>query len=387
MNALDAIAAKPERHGIGLMSGTSCDGVDAALVWIRGAGPLLRAGLVHFATLPYPPALRERLLAPDKTPRDITVLNVELGERFAEAALAALDAARAQGITVDFAASHGHTIAHYPPGAGPGASGTFQIGEAAVIAERTGLPVVSDFRQRDMAAGGQGAPLVPYADWLLFRKENESVVTLNIGGIANFTVVAPRLEEVVAFDSGPGNMAIDGAVLLLSDGARAMDVDGAAAAAGRVIEPLLAALLDHPYFEREPPKSTGREEFGPELYLRGPLAAYTGHSFEDFVATVTAAVARSIADAYRRFVAARGAAGEIIVGGGGVRNPTLMGLIARDLPGVAIRTTDDYGIPADAREAMAFAILGSETLCGNPGNVPRATGARRPVVLGSITPA
>ena len=238
-----------------------------------------------------------------------------------------------------------------------------------------------------MAAGGQGAPLVPYADWLLFRREDATVVTLNIGGIANFTVVPPRLEEVFAFDTGPGNMVIDGAMALLSGGAETIDRDGAAAAAGQAIPTLHERLLAHPYFEREPPKTTGREEFGGEVYLRETLGPYMEGPREDVMATVTHAVAQSIADAYRRFIEPRGSVVEIIASGGGVHNRALMEALRTLLPDVPIRGTDAYGIAPDAREAVAFAILGNETLCGSPSNVPQATGARRAVVLGTITPA
>jgi len=255
---LDRIRAKSVRFVIGLMSGTSCDGVDAALVRIKGAGAGMHIKLVSFQTLPYPPALRMRLLSPHLDAKEICLLNFELGERFAEAANELAAVAAEKGEEVDFIASHGHTIAHYPPMPNGGATGTLQIGESAIIVERTGLPVVSDFRPRDMAAGGQGAPLVPYADWLLFRRQDRTVACLNIGGIANITVVHWDFDGIMAFDTGPGNMAIDGAVSLLTRGSLQMDDKGAMAARGVVIDEFLDYLLDHPYFELPPPKSAGR---------------------------------------------------------------------------------------------------------------------------------
>lgn len=286
---------------------------------------------------------------------------------------------------VDFIASHGQTIAHLPPRSHK-RIGTLQIGEPAVIAERTGLPVVSDFRQRDMAAGGQGAPLVPYADWLLFHTLDRKVACLNVGGIANLTGVTPEFKDMIAFDVGPGNMAIDGAVRLLTRGAQQMDKDGAAAHKGLIIDEFLEYLLSHRYFGKTPPKSTGREEFGAEVYLRDALASRKEHAYEDLVATVTAAVAASIVAAYNRFIKPVQECHHMIVGGGGAKNKTLLALLRKGVPELQIYTSDQYGIPDGAREAIAFAILGNETVCGTPANVPQATGAHHPVILGKITP-
>lgn len=380
-----SIHTKTQRCGVGLMSGSSCDGIDAAVVRFTGHSPSLRVEVIHFHTADYPPDFRARLLDSALSIRELTLLDFDLGRRMGEAAAAAVDAARQKGIGVDFVASHGHTIAHIPPGADPRGVGTLQIGQPAVIAEITGLPVVADFRPRDIAAGGQGAPLVPYADWLLFRRADATAVTLNIGGIANFSVLPPDLEEVTAFDTGPGNMIIDGAMRLLTNGEIGVDKDGAAAARGAVVPELLAELLDHPYFRKPPPKSTGREEFGPAVYLQSALTRYETWALDDILATVTEAVARSIAEAFDSFIAPAHRVDAIIAAGGGTSNPALMRRLAEKLPGVAIASTADYGIPSDAREAAAFAILGHETLCGRPSNAPAATGARRPVILGTIT--
>jgi anhydro-N-acetylmuramic acid kinase len=383
------LCTQPCRVMVGLMSGTSCDGVDAAVVRVEGTGGDLRAQLLHFRTLPYPEAFRERLLAPVLDAASMCSLNMELGEWLARAVLDAVDAARCLGVSADAVASHGHTVWHQPPGAPlppDHCPGTLQIGEPAVIAERTGLPVVSGFRTRDMAAGGQGAPLVPYADWALFRGHRPRVACLNIGGIANVTAVADRIEDVLAFDTGPGNMLIDGAARLVSGGRLAMDAGGAMAARGAVSPELLDEMLGHPYFLRQPPKSTGREEFGPGAYLDPLRRNRADIPPDDLLATVTRAVARSIGDALRAHVLPLGA--EVVaVSGGGAHNGTLMRWIGDELPGVGVCPSDDLGWPADAREAVAFAILGSETLAGTPANVPGATGASRRVVLGSVTPA
>lgn len=382
---LKAIQDKPARFVIGLMSGTSSDGIDAVLVRLKGSGTALAMKLIDYKNFPYSSGFRTQLLAEHFSAKEVCLLNFEVGEKLGQASLKMIEAAKEAGIEVDLIASHGHTIAHYPP---PGNTrvGTLQIGEPAVIAELTKAPVVSDFRPRDMAAGGQGAPLVPYADWLLFRRLNHIVVCLNLGGIANYTVVTPDFEDILAFDTGPGNMAIDGTVRLLSRGMKEMDVKGVAAAKGTAIEEFLEYLLSHKYFNKVPPKSTGREEFGAEVYLRDALASRRGHSYEDLVATVTQAVAASIVSAFKRFIKPYYSTEHMIVGGGGTMNKTLMALLRKGLPEMKIYTSDQYNIPPGAREAIAFAILGNETIHGTPANVPQATGAEHPVVLGKITP-
>ncbi len=385
MLELDALRKKRARFVIGLMSGSSCDGIDAVLVRIKGTGPELVIKLVAYESFPYEKALRTRLLDEHMSMRQVCLLNFELGERFAAAAKSLVDLADEHQVLVDFVASHGQTIAHIPPRSSD-KFGTMQIGEPAIIAERTGLPVVSDFRQRDMAAGGQGAPLVPYADWLLFHKLEREVGCLNIGGLANFTVVTPEFKDILAFDVGPANMAIDGAVRLLTRGAQQMDKDGAAAHKGLIIDEFLEYLLGHKFFSKTPPKSTGREEFGAEVYLRDALASRKEHAYEDLVATVTSSVAANIVSAYNRFIKPTHDCQQIIVGGGGAKNKTLMALLRKGLPDVPIFTSDQYGIPDSAREAVAVAILGNECICGTPANVPQATGASHAVILGKITP-
>ncbi len=382
--AWSKLHGQPSRTLVGLMSGSSCDGVDAALVRVEGTGRGLKAQLLAFETFPYDDAFRSCLLEPNLAVHDVILLNVEVGARLADAAQAMLEVARGQSVRVDAVASHGHTLGHIPPHLGARNAGTLQVGESAVIAERVGLPVISDFRARDMAAGGQGAPLVPYVDWLLFGGDADAVACLNIGGIANFTVVSERLEDVLAFDSGPGNMPIDGAVRRATNGRLHFDDGGRMAASGRVDEAAVHRLLEHPFLVLPPPKSTGREDFGPEVYLNHPaLYGLAGH---DLVATVTAAVGRTIVQAYQRFIEPQRPVKRLVVSGGGAHNRTLIDLLRDGLPEVDVAISDNMGWPADAREAVAFAILGNETLCGTPANVRGATGARHRVVLGKITP-
>ncbi|MCF6286799.1 MAG: anhydro-N-acetylmuramic acid kinase [Candidatus Hydrogenedentes bacterium] len=383
---LRVIQKKQARFCVGLMSGTSCDGVDAALVRIQGTGKALAMNLIAHETFPYTAVLRNKLLDEHLSIHDACSLDFELGARFAEAAQAMIDRAHDEDITVDFVASHGHTLAHIPPSSSE-KIGTLQIGQSAIIAEHCSVPVVSDFRPRDMAVGGQGAPLVPYADWLLFHRLKRPIACLNIGGIANFTVVTPEFRNIRAFDTGPGNMAIDGAMRLLTSGMHEMDKDGKAAAAGMIIDEFLDYLLDHPFFNKVPPKSTGREEFGMQVYLRDALTARSEHSLEDLVATVTEAVARSIIEAYDRFIKPENPAEHIIIGGGGAHNKALLERLTGSFGDAQVFTSDQYGIPPDAREAIAFAILGNEFIMGTAANVPCATGAERRVVLGKITPA
>jgi len=395
---LAALRQKESRLIIGLLSGTSADGIDAALVQVRGSGQQTEAQLLHFRSHPFPPGIREKifeLFRPETGTVDkICHLNFLLGELFAEAALALCREAGVSPEQIDLIASHGQTIYHRPDPvveAGFSIRSTLQIGEAAVIAERTGVITISDFRTRDMAAGGQGAPLVPYVDFLLFRHEEKARALQNIGGIANVTYLpaGASLEEVLAFDTGPGNMIIDALVKTLGFGLT-YDRDGAIAAAGRVREEILEELLGHPYYRRKPPKTTGREDFG-EQYALSLLERYPGVAPEDWVATVTALTAESIARSYRDYLRPRGTIDEVIVAGGGSYNPTLLNRLAealhRHLPTPpALHRLEDFGLSSEAKEAVAFAVLGNETLFGLPGNVPQATGAARRVVLGKVTP-
>lgn len=380
--------ARPRRI-VGLMSGTSLDGVDAALIEVSGGIPFDGWRQLAFFTRPYTAEERARiqeLLQPEVSLPALTAANMWLGELFADAAQRVIAQAGLRPDEVDAVASHGQTIWHIPPRHGqPGA--TLQIGEPCVIAERTGLLTVADFRPRDMAAGGQGAPLVPFADYLLFHSDAQSIAVQNIGGIGNVSRLPKGggLEQVVAFDTGPGNMVIDALVAHYTGGRQTYDRDGALAAAGQVDAALLDELMGHPYFRQAPPKSTGRELFGAayakELRERGESRDL---SPEDIIATATALTAESIARAYRDFL---GPIDEIILGGGGSYNSTLRRMITERLTGIPLHTHEDHGIAGDAKEAIAFALLGHATLCGVPANLPAATGARHAVVLGKIIPS
>ena len=384
---------KPELV-IGLMSGTSLDGVDAALVRLRGHGTATRVELVAFATFPYPPAVR-RLVARVSDAGTGTVdlvcrANVLLGELFAEAAVGVAGRAGVPMRRVALIGSHGQTIHHLPAPArlaGRRVAATLQVGEPSIIAERTGVTTVADFRPRDMACGGQGAPLVPYVDYLLFRHRSRGRVLLNIGGIANVTCLPPacRPEQVVAFDTGPGNMLLDALTRRLTNGRRSYDRDGAMAARGTVSEPLLSWLMRHRYLRRPPPKSTGRELFG-EPFVGRLLARAVALSAEDTLATAAAFTAESIADAVRRFLRPLGPVDEVIASGGGCHNPAVMARLAEAVAPVPVLASDGFGIGVDAKEAVAFAVLAHETVAGRPGNLPSATGAGRAAILGKIVP-
>ncbi len=383
---------------VGLMSGTSADGTDAAVVELWGQPPALGWKLLNYVHVPHPPDLREEIFAAFRpatgTVDRLCALSFRLGQVFADAALAAVAAADLTPEQVDLIGSHGQTVWHIPTG--PDAS-TLQLGEPAVIAERTGITTVSSFRTRDMAAGGQGAPLVPYVDRLLFSHPTRTRALQNIGGIANVTFLPPLSllsgegkggqggKGEVAFDTGPGNMLIDYAASRATGGALAYDRDGALAARGQVNEPLLAGFMAEPYLRLPPPKTTGRELFGVQFGARAwEGARMMGLDDQDIVATLTAFTARSIAQAYRDFLPAM--PDEVIVSGGGARNPTLKAMLRAELLDAQVMPSDDLGLPAEAKEAVAFAILAYETWHGRTSNLPSATGARKAVVLGSITP-
>ncbi len=367
---------------IGLMSGTSLDGCDAALVSLtpRAAGLDLR--LEAFLTLPMPATLRARIqeqLAPETSRIDrLAELDTLLGAFFAEAAEAVL--AKAGG-RADLIGSHGQTLWHRPSGEAPS---TLQLGDGSLIAVRTGITTVSDFRKADVAAGGQGAPLVPFVDQLLFGSSAPAVALQNLGGIANVTALVPG-QAPVAFDTGPANMVIDRFVERFTAGREHFDPEGRYAARGHVHEGLLETWLRHAYFAAQPPKSTGREEFG-QAYAdaRYDEALAQGLSPEDAIATATALTARSIARAYRDFLPVL--PGEILVSGGGAHNRTLMAMLAQALPEAQVLPSDARGFDADAKEAVAFAVLAYQAVFGANNHLPETTGADRPVLLGKISP-
>jgi anhydro-N-acetylmuramic acid kinase len=395
---MSAVTIKLERRrarAIGLMSGTSHDGVSAALVELdeRARPP---ARVLAFHTFPYSPRLRTELLDASTDGKigaaAISTLNFALGRELGRAAIEIARRARVALSDVAFIGSHGHTFFHLPPRralCGQLAS-TLQLGESAVIAAGTGLPVVDNFRTMDLALGGEGAPLAPLAHFWLFADPVLGRIVQNIGGIGNATYLAPRARlgdaRLIAFDTGPGNCMIDALASRISGGRMRMDRDGRIAARGTVSEPLLARLMRHPYFRRRPPKSTGREEFGPKLLDRIVADARRMKIVDyDLLATVTALTARSIADACRRFILPLGRVDQLIVTGGGAKNPTLMRMLVAELPDVAVLTAADLGVDGDALEPVAFAILGYQTLRGRQGNIPSVTGARAPAILGKLT--
>lgn len=375
----------------GLMSGTSLDGVDVVLVELGGERERpTPARPVAFRTEAYEPAFRDRLerACEAGTTDELCDLNFELGERFAEALLRTLEEAEVDADEVTAAGSHGQTVWHRPPGANRGGStsgATLQIGEAAVVAERTGISVVADFRVRDVAAGGHGAPLTPYFDRLLLSADEASRLVLNLGGMANVTALpsTSSARDPVAFDTGPGVALIDGAVRILTDGRERFDAEGRRAAAGTVDGDALEVWLDDPFFRSPPPRSTGRERFGP-VRLRGWLQDHDHLAPEDLLATLTELTARAVAESLT-FVPFE--IDEVYLCGGGARNPELVGRIRDRLSPRPVRGLEGLGWSGDAREAAAFALLARQHLLGVPASAPWATGARGERVLGKQVPA
>lgn len=365
-------------RAVGLMSGTSLDGIDAAYVEMKPLGRGYGVDLLGFVSVPFAPGLRARLIAalPPHTPAldEIAALDAELGVAFGAAARAVADAGQ-----IDLVGSHGLTLYHDGE-----RSRTWQIGDPFAIRECVAATVAYDFRRADCAAGGQGAPLVPYVDALLFGGGAGATVALNLGGIANVTILPPDAGpgDVMGWDTGPANMLVDAFVSARTSGREAYDADGAHAARGNVSATLLATLLDDPYFSTPPPKSTGRERFGPPFLQAHP--AFESLSLEDGCATLTALSAESIARDVRR--ALPGGA-RIVVSGGGARNATLLGELRERLGrGYAVSTSAEAGIDPDAKEAIAFALLAYELLRGRPAGLPAVTGATRPALLGALAP-
>ena len=380
-------------RAIGLISGTSMDGIDAAAVEIADGVPLgveLRA----FLTLPYPPEIRTALLAVCGDGAGSALLacrlGMVLGELFAEAARAAIARAGWQPHEVSLIGSHGQTtVSDMTDGtlAGFRAYSTLQLANPSVIAERTGITVVSDFRARDIAAGGRGAPLVPLADALLYARPGHARALVNLGGIANLTLLPSAHDpaRVVGFDTGPANMPLDAVMRLTSGGAEPYDQDGLHAAHGRVDQALLRRLLAHPFIGQAPPKATGSEEFG-DAFAAALLADYPAMSRDDLLATLAQAAAEAVADGLRRWFPGGEVPDEVLASGGGTHNQALMEALARAVAPIPLRTVEAAGGHADAKEAIAFAVLGYLTLRGRAGNLPSVTGAAHPALLGSITP-
>ena len=377
---------------IGLMSGTSADGMDAALTEITGSGTETRVRTLGFVSLPYPDEIRREILrlvsGTEGGSRDLCLFSFLLGELGLEACRAVCEEAGVDPAEIDLVGSHGQTLYHLPeaqPYVGRMIRGTLQLGEASVIAEGLGCPVVSDFRTRDFAAGGQGAPLVPYTEYLLYRREKETVGLQNIGGIGNLTVLPKGAgpDDTVAFDTGPGNMVMDQITERLTGGALRYDEGGEMAARGQCSEGLLRWLLEDPWLRLPPPKSTGREVYGaPYVDRLMEKGKELGLSGTDILATATRFTAACIGLAVRELCPV--APEELVVGGGGSRNPTLLRDIRREVS-IPVLRNEDLGLNSDAKEAVAFAILANECVRGRQNNMPSVTGAAHPVVMGKIS--
>lgn len=376
-----------DKYVVGLMSGTSLDGIDAALVKISGFGENTKAQLVEFINKKIPENIKGEIkdcFSIEKSNVELVCsLNFKLGYLFAEAVRELCIKAKFPLNKIDLIGSHGQTVFHIPKAYKNYCTSTLQIGEPAVIAYETGATVVSNFRTMDMAAGGEGAPLVPYTEYILYRS-NKNRALQNIGGIGNVTILPAncRLDDVYAFDSGPGNMIIDEVTKRLK-GVN-YDAGGAFAAQGKINEALLNELMDIDYIKNPPPKTTGRELFGSQ-FVDALLEKWSNLRAEDLIATVTAFTAKSIAYNYRCFVFPKLNIEEVILGGGGSYNDTLVRMIQSYLPESKVLIQEDLGYSSDAKEAVAFAVLANEAVNGNPGNVIGATGAKERVVLGNIT--
>ena len=396
---MTARMARTPREGrseyvVGLMSGTSADGIEAALLSLRGAPPDLAWKLRAHASFPLPRALRERILAAAGgaawPAAEFAALDAAIAEEHAAAVLELLAEAEVDPQQVSAIGFHGQTIFHRGSReAGPHGSGlTWQVGSAATLALRTGIRVVHDFRSADVAAGGEGAPLVPLVDWLMFRSEHVPRALLNLGGIANLTAMPAGAgpDDVVAFDTGPANMLLDGIVRRASGGKLAYDEDGARAEGGAIDDELLTEALADPFFAQPPPRSTGREHFG-EAYLDRWFAAAEARGLAECDLLVTAAVlsASAVAQAIHAFVTPRMELTHVYASGGGTMNPVLMAALEAALDPIELKTTDELGLHVAAKEAAAFAVLAYESLHGRPGSLPAVTGAESPVVLGSVT--
>ena len=393
MDRLVGLHDQSSRVVAGLMSGTSLDGVDAVLAVLEGSGPNLDVEPEAFVHVPYPDALRA-LLRRNSTPasssvRDLARLNVRLASLYADAVDQVLAEADRDRDALDLVGSHGQTVQHLPEPAdcaGEDVRATLQIGNPSTLATRLGVPVVGDFRSADVALGGQGAPLVPYFDYVALTAPDEARGLLNLGGIANLTVLpadgAP--DDVLAFDTGPANMVTDALADRLFDAP--FDRNGRHAAAGTPDYDLLADLLDGDYFRTEPPKSTGREAFGADYVDRLLGAAQSrGLDAEDTMATATLLTAASVYQAYAQYIREEQSIDVLVVSGGGVHNNTLMRMLTDAFAPIPVRPAAEYGVDADAKEALCFAVLAHETVNGVPTNLPSVTGASAATLLGSIS--
>ncbi|MGV8981102.1 anhydro-N-acetylmuramic acid kinase AnmK [Clostridium sp.] len=374
---------------VGLMSGTSLDGIDAALVQINGNYTDTVINLIGYVNMKMPEDIKDEIKAAcsidDSSSILICSLNFKLGYLFSDAVKEVCKKSNFPIEKLDFIASHGQTIFHIPKAHHTFACSTLQIGESSVIAYETNTTVISNFRVMDMAAGGQGAPLVPYSEFLLYRSPDKNRLLQNIGGVGNVTVIPKNadINDVFAFDTGPGNMIIDEICEKLFN--LKYDSNGDIARSGKVDKGMLNDLMSHPFLMKSPPKTTGREEFGKQ-FTEDILRKYRNLSSETILATATVFTAKSIAHSYKTYIFPKLDVDEMIISGGGAYNSYLVELIKGELPQISVLTQEDLGYSSDAKEAIAFAILGNETLNNSFSNIPTATGAKSKVILGNITP-
>lgn len=393
MHPIVSCMEKPSRLVVGLMSGTSADGVDAALCRITGHGTQSEIQQLNFVFQPFSSEIRQEILrlASGKSAcaADFCKMNFLLGELYVEAVESLCAQAGIRSDEIDLIGSHGQTFWHIPQKEeylGHSFRSTFQLGECSVLAQRFGCPVIGDFRVRDVAADGLGAPLVPYSEFLIYRSETECVALQNIGGIGNITCLPPacELKDVFAFDTGPGNMVMDAVLSELTGGKMTYDAGGQFAASGTVDRGLLDRLMEDPYLSRKPPKTTGREYYGPGYVEKIMAYADKNHiSDADLMATVTAFTAETIRYSIEHYFPIK--PDRLIIGGGGSMNKTLLRDIAEILPGCKVMTNEDMGYDSNAKEAVAFAVLANEALFAGCNNVPTVTGAKNPVVMGKIS--
>ncbi len=384
IESLGLLTSKQERVVAGLISGTSLDGVDVVICKLSGSGIETVWELLYFESYPYSDDLRNKVIDTlNGTAEDVCRLNFELGKEFSYQLKRAFEESGIDVEQLDLIGSHGQTIYHV------NGHSSLQVAEASVMAEDFGVPVVSDFRVRDIAAGGNGAPLVPYLDYVLFGKEGGKLL-LNLGGIANFTIIpsdGADLDNIRAWDTGPANMLIDLATMYLSEGKEKFDESGKYAVKGKINEDWMKHLMAHPFVSKSPPKSTGREDFGDE-YFKSLLSAFEVNTRQDkldLIATVTRFTAESVHSNFVAFSNSGDEILELILSGGGADNPVINDHLEELFSGIRITKIDDYGISSDAKEAFAFAVLANEFISGIPTNVPSATGADKRVVLGKLT--
>ena len=387
MNWLNSIISKKTRVVVGLMSGTSMDGIDAALVRINGHGQDTKVELVDFVAYPYSNCLRYELEEVLSTSvAKLSDLNFAVGEAFSDAAVSIIERAGFRPDEIDLVGTHGQTVFHNPPSNQSEFSSTLQIGEPDIIAERTGITTVSDFRTRDMSSNGEGAPLVPYVDYIIFKNTDIVRIVQNIGGISSCTVVTPDLADVTAFDSGPGNILLDGVMKIHSGGKKNYDNRGEIARQGKVDYKLLRNLLDNDYFKKPLPKTTGREMFGKneseKLYK---LVKNNSVGLSDLLATLVQFTVDTIYNAYENYIFSKWEINEVILSGGGAFNTFMVEKLAEKLYPIGLSLSDEYDIPPDSKEAMSFAVLANETIFGNPSNLPNVTGVRCCSPLGKIS--